>query len=619
MQFGRAWIRIGLMTVLLVVLGILFGFRTMSASPETYPKTALRTAWIDKWFTILDSAEFVSGFDLVYTTSRAPLVLSVIDSLEDRSLAVPHFVSTLMPTVGSIIDCDDCIDEQHTSYLNNWYYDWAKYNWRDLARVAVFHNLQEGVDWRLLDTGGYPMIVWNSLVLNYSPWCPKGTWDGVVTKGNNTWRFGSTEGLTLTEWVCTVARDSLFLENEEFLEAFVGIHLEDGLTRFAPLGAHRPDGTDSSHPDPKGDQEGFSTTDWHNCWTTYMDSTRVSMDSLFVHFLQPLVENGVRVLGTGHDLRWYLEPNTSCYEDTLRTDTFMGYKMEDFGRWGAWPADSLPAWLSAYEGIEDIYHPTGVDEDEGWDVSIVESTPDSGCTVAHRDQWTRANLAICLMGDGYFDGQAYRQDEAFHRFLGPEWQEWTGDSAYAPYGIPEKEFLLGDAVDDYGSCFPFGQIKPLHYRHFRRSASTPMNPMEYTVVINLYDQALGGVPAEDAMWYQGHHSTFPQPDSLLIFNHWRGRDLDISGASVRETLTRVDQRDTRMMYRLTAPADVSWSVYDVGGRLVREVLAGRQSIGDHELRWDGMDGRGQRTPPGVYFWSLKVGQRAQRGRIVIFR
>ena len=74
-----------------------------------------------------------------------------------------------------------------------------------------------------------------------------------------------------------------------------------------------------------------------------------------------------------------------------------------------------------------------------------------------------------------------------------------------------------------------------------------------------------------------------------------------------------------MMYRLTAPADVSWSVYDVGGRLVREVFAGRQSIGDHELRWDGMDGRGQRTPPGVYFWSLKVGQRAQRGRIVIFR
>lgn len=276
-------------------------------------------------------------------------------------------------------------------------------------------------------------------------------------------------------------------------------------------------------------------------------------------------------------------------------------------------------WFSVYEDIESYYTATGVDANEGWDVSIVESTPDSGCTVSHRDHWTRINLGVTLMGDGYFDGQAYRQDEAFHKFLGYDKTTYQGDIAYAPYSIPEREFHLGAAVADYASYYPAGQIKPLHYRHFRRATSTPLNPEEYTVVVNVYDVSLGGVPAEDAMWYYGHHSSFPQPDSLLIWDHWRGRAGESMGASMFVGVSGPLQEGTRLVYDLGNQASVDLKVYDISGRMVDSVFSGEQDRGHQELIWNGTDTLGRPCSPGVYFWRLKVDDEAWRGRMVLLR
>ncbi len=42
-------------------------------------------------------------------------------------------------------------------------------------------------------------------------------------------------------------------------------------------------------------------------------------------------------------------------------------------------------------------------------------------------------------------------------------------------------------------------------------------------------------------------------------------------------------------------------VFDVGGRLVRDIFSGPLEAGSHQYQWDGRDGQGMRSPIGIYF------------------
>jgi flagellar hook assembly protein FlgD len=47
--------------------------------------------------------------------------------------------------------------------------------------------------------------------------------------------------------------------------------------------------------------------------------------------------------------------------------------------------------------------------------------------------------------------------------------------------------------------------------------------------------------------------------------------------------------------------DVSLHVFDVNGRLVRNLLPTAPPAGLQQVVWDGRDGSGRQAPPGVYF------------------
>ncbi len=73
----------------------------------------------------------------------------------------------------------------------------------------------------------------------------------------------------------------------------------------------------------------------------------------------------------------------------------------------------------------------------------------------------------------------------------------------------------------------------------------------------------------------------------------------------------------RIRYRLPAADQVTIAVFDAGGRLVRDLRAGRQTAGDHELDWDGLDARGARVAPGVYLCRLGTGGAVVTHKIVV--
>lgn len=63
---------------------------------------------------------------------------------------------------------------------------------------------------------------------------------------------------------------------------------------------------------------------------------------------------------------------------------------------------------------------------------------------------------------------------------------------------------------------------------------------------------------------------------------------------------------TTIRYEIAAPGHVTIAVFDVGGRLVRNLVDKHVDAGRHEVMWNGLDGAGNAAASGVYFYRLKT-------------
>ena len=63
---------------------------------------------------------------------------------------------------------------------------------------------------------------------------------------------------------------------------------------------------------------------------------------------------------------------------------------------------------------------------------------------------------------------------------------------------------------------------------------------------------------------------------------------------------------TIIEYNLTKPANVSIVIYDLLGRQIKRLFDGNQSVGSHQVVWDGDDIRDAPVSSGVYFYRIEV-------------
>ena len=76
---------------------------------------------------------------------------------------------------------------------------------------------------------------------------------------------------------------------------------------------------------------------------------------------------------------------------------------------------------------------------------------------------------------------------------------------------------------------------------------------------------------------------------------------------------------TRFEYRLEQDSDVQLRVYDVAGRLVRELFAGHREAGTHHAEWDGRDDLGGSVASGVYHAVVDVEGASSRIKITLLK
>ena len=84
-------------------------------------------------------------------------------------------------------------------------------------------------------------------------------------------------------------------------------------------------------------------------------------------------------------------------------------------------------------------------------------------------------------------------------------------------------------------------------------------------------------------------------------------------------LGSVSGRGAALRLSLPAPADVSVTVHDLRGALVRRLQGGRLEGGTRTLVWDGRDGAGRTAASGVYLVRVEAGDEAVSGRVVLVR
>ena len=65
---------------------------------------------------------------------------------------------------------------------------------------------------------------------------------------------------------------------------------------------------------------------------------------------------------------------------------------------------------------------------------------------------------------------------------------------------------------------------------------------------------------------------------------------------------------TTIRYALPEQAQVDLAVYDIQGRLIRNLVSGVREAGQHEAQWDGRDANGRAAASGVYLYKLSTNQ-----------
>ncbi|MCP3859200.1 MAG: T9SS type A sorting domain-containing protein [Phycisphaeraceae bacterium] len=76
---------------------------------------------------------------------------------------------------------------------------------------------------------------------------------------------------------------------------------------------------------------------------------------------------------------------------------------------------------------------------------------------------------------------------------------------------------------------------------------------------------------------------------------------------------------TTISFSLAEPGAVQLAVYDVRGRMVRTLVSGDMSAGEHEVVWQGKDDAGHQVASGLYFARMINGDRALTHKMLMLK
>jgi hypothetical protein len=77
--------------------------------------------------------------------------------------------------------------------------------------------------------------------------------------------------------------------------------------------------------------------------------------------------------------------------------------------------------------------------------------------------------------------------------------------------------------------------------------------------------------------------------------------------------------NTEIRFSLTQPDNISLRVFDIAGRLVKELANGSYDMGEHSVIWDGTNSSGGKVSSGIYFYSISTPEKAVTKKMVFLK
>jgi len=77
--------------------------------------------------------------------------------------------------------------------------------------------------------------------------------------------------------------------------------------------------------------------------------------------------------------------------------------------------------------------------------------------------------------------------------------------------------------------------------------------------------------------------------------------------------------NTTISYSLPNAVDVQMGIYNLNGRLVKQLVAEQQDRGYYDVTWDGTDAFGYHVVSGTYIYRLQAGEQSVVRKMVLMR
>ena len=170
------------------------------------------------------------------------------------------------------------------------------------------------------------------------------------------------------------------------------------------------------------------------------------------------------------------------------------------------------------------------------------------------------------------------------------------------------------------------QIKQKYHLKSQRFVSANSTPLgfdaTYTITLEevwkLKDGALAApsarlmsiadYPPFELLSPEGQAYLLGHPEKLINIGEWQMPEQ----TSLLSNYPNPFNPETWIPYQLAKPADVTLTIYDIQGRVVRNLDLGHQRAGMYHTRsraayWDGRNAQGEPVASGVYFYTLSAG------------
>ncbi len=76
---------------------------------------------------------------------------------------------------------------------------------------------------------------------------------------------------------------------------------------------------------------------------------------------------------------------------------------------------------------------------------------------------------------------------------------------------------------------------------------------------------------------------------------------------------------TEITFAIPEASEVKLAIYNLSGQLVRALVSGQLSAGNHRVTWNATDDSGKRVASGIYLYVLKAGSVTMQKKLTLMK